>query len=114
LALSGLCTAGVVAGMLLVAMGLARLGRLIQFIPHPVTTGFTAGIATVIATLQLKDVLGLPIARQPAAYCEKAAALWDARHSTSFVELAIAATTLALLFSLPRVTKRIPAPLIAI
>jgi SulP family sulfate permease len=39
-------------------MGVARLGRLIQFIPHPVTTGFTAGIATVIATLQLKDAFG--------------------------------------------------------
>jgi SulP family sulfate permease len=42
-----------------------RLGRLIEFIPHPVTTGFTAGIATVIATLQIKDVLGLPIAQAP-------------------------------------------------
>ena len=49
---------GLMAGVLLVAMGVARLGRLIQFIPHPVTTGFTAGIATVIATLQIKDVFG--------------------------------------------------------
>jgi SulP family sulfate permease len=46
------------AGVLLFVMGAARLGRLIHFIPHPVTTGFTAGIATVIATLQIKDVFG--------------------------------------------------------
>jgi SulP family sulfate permease len=51
--LSGLLVAGFMAGAMLAAMGLFRLGRLIQFIPHPVTTGFTAGIAVVIATLQL-------------------------------------------------------------
>src|SRR5688572_20829432 len=51
--LPGLLTAGFMAGVMLVAMGLVRLGRLMQFIPHPVTTGFTTGIATVIATLQL-------------------------------------------------------------
>src|SRR3954453_15183187 len=53
--LSGLLVAGLMAGVMLVAMGLARLGKLMEFIPYPVTTGFTAGIATVIATLQLKD-----------------------------------------------------------
>src|SRR6202142_1625490 len=49
--LEGLLTAGLMAGVILIVMGVARLGRLIEFIPHPVTTGFTAGIATVIATL---------------------------------------------------------------
>ena len=73
--LSGLLTAGLMAGVLLVAMGVMRLGRLIEFIPHPVTTGFTAGIASVIATLQMKDVLGLPIAKMPDGYLEKLAAL---------------------------------------
>jgi SulP family sulfate permease len=66
--LSGLLTAGLLAGLILVAMGFARLGRFIEFIPHPVTTGFTMGIATVIATLQVKDVLGMPIARMPDGY----------------------------------------------
>ena len=51
------------AGVLLVAMGLARAGGFIEFVPYPVTTGFTAGIAVVIATLQLKDFLGLSVAR---------------------------------------------------
>jgi SulP family sulfate permease len=112
--LSGLLTAGLMAGLLLVAMGVARLGRLIQFIPHPVTTGFTAGIATVIATLQIKDVLGLKVGTLPDHYTAKVAALWAARSTTSGSELLVAATTLALLLLVPRAIKRVPAPLIAI
>jgi SulP family sulfate permease len=110
----GLLTAGLMAGALLVFMGLMRLGRLIEFIPHPVTTGFTAGIATVIATLQVKDVLGLPVSKLPDGYFEKLAALWDARGGASVIELGVAAATLALLLVWPRVTKAVPAPLVAI
>src|SRR5437879_2824074 len=112
--LSGLLTAGLMAGGLLVAMGAARLGRLVEFIPHPVTTGFTAGIATVIATLQLKDVLGLHVARMPDRFPDKVAALWAARGSASLVECGVAAATLALLLLAPRLTRRVPAPLVAI
>lgn len=116
--LAGLLTAGLMAGVLLVAMGAAGLGRLIQFIPHPVTTGFTAGIATVIATLQIKDVFALSIPHMPETYLEKVHALWTARGSASLADFATAATTLLLLLSLPRrlphVTARVPAPLIAI
>jgi sulfate permease, SulP family len=116
--LSGLLTAGLMAGVLLVAMGVARLGRLIQFIPHPVTTGFTAGIAIVIATLQLKDVFGLPIALMPETYLEKLLALWHARNQASVSEFAIAAATLLILIVLPRrfskLTERVPAPLFAL
>jgi SulP family sulfate permease len=109
-----LLTAGLMAGVLLVAMGLMRLGRLIEFIPHPVTTGFTAGIATVIATLQVKDVFGLSIGRMPDDYFGKIAALWAARHGASAQELAVAAATLALLLLWPRVTRAVPAPLVAV
>ncbi|MGZ3442699.1 MAG: SulP family inorganic anion transporter, partial [Polyangia bacterium] len=55
----GLLVAGLMAGVLLLLMGGLKLGNLIQFIPHPVTTGFTAGIAIVIGTIQLKDFFGL-------------------------------------------------------
>ena len=110
---AGLLTAGLMAGIVLVAMGLARFGRLIEFIPHPVTTGFTAGIGTVIATLQIKDVLGLQV-KLPDGYVEKIAAMWGARATLSFAELGVAAATLALLLVIPRLTKRVPAPLIAI
>src|SRR5438874_7693417 len=57
--LGGLLVAGLMAGVILMAMGALKLGNLIQYIPHPVTTGFTAGIAVVIATIQLKDFFGL-------------------------------------------------------
>jgi sulfate permease, SulP family len=112
--LSGLLTAGLLAGVILVGLGLARLGTLIQFIPHPVTTGFTTGIATVIATLQLKDVFGLTMGPMPDHYTDKLAALWQARHSARASELVVAVGTLALLIGVPRLTKKIPAPLVAI
>ncbi len=112
--ISGLLTAGLMAGMLLVVMGVTRLGRFIEFIPHPVTTGFTAGIATVIATLQIKDVLGLPIAKMPDSYVEKLDVLWSARAAVSLQELGVAAFTLAVLLLWPRASKALPAPLVAI
>jgi SulP family sulfate permease len=112
--LDGLLMAGFMAGVLLIAMGALRLGTLITFIPYPVTTGFTSGIATVIATLQLKDILGLSVVKMPDAYVEKLAALWGAKASASWPEVATAAATLTLLLTIPRVTKRIPAPLLAI
>ncbi|MCC6763788.1 MAG: C4-dicarboxylic acid transporter DauA [Deltaproteobacteria bacterium] len=111
---SGLLFAGMLAGLMLLAMGLAGAGRLIQFIPYPVTSGFTAGIATVIATLQLKDALGLEVAHMPEHFPAKVAALWAAHGTVSLPEVAIAATTLALLLVLPRLTDRVPAPLAAI
>src|SRR6185295_4464786 len=112
--MGGLLTAGLLAGILLVALGAARLGGLIRFIPYPVTTGFTTGIATVIATLQVKDVLGLQAGPLPEHYVDKLGALWAARGTARLSELAVAAFTLALLLSVPRVIKRIPAPLLAI
>lgn len=111
---SGLLTAGLMAGVILLAMGTMRLGRLIEFIPHPVTTGFTAGIAVVIATLQIKDVLGLPMGRLPDGYFEKIAALWSARGGASATEVTVAAVTLAVLLGWPRISRTIPSPLVAI
>ena len=57
--LGGLLMSGMMAGVILVAMGMARLGNLIKFVPYPVTVGFTAGIGMVIATIQIKDFFGL-------------------------------------------------------
>jgi sulfate permease, SulP family len=116
--LAGLLTAGLLAGFLLLAMGIARLGRLIQFIPHPVTTGFTAGIATVIATLQIKDVLALPILHMPETYLEKVRALWNAKGGASLADFLTALATLSILLVLPRripkLSARVPAPLVAV
>lgn len=121
--LTGLLVAGMMAGVILIAMGLARLGRLMQFVPHPVTTGFTAGIALVIAMFQLKDVLGLRACTAGAtAGCmprtegtlEYLAAVWHARGAVNYWDVGIAAVTVAALLFLPRILKRVPAPLVAL
>ena len=74
--LGGLLLCTLMAGLILIALGLMRAGRLIEFIPYPVTLGFTAGIGIVIATLQFKDLLGLSLAGQPSNYIEQLQGLW--------------------------------------
>src|SRR5690606_3580538 len=73
-----------------------------------------AGIATVIATLQLKDAFGLKLAESPESFIERLEAYWAARGTVSLAEVGIAAATLALLLLVPKVTRKIPAPLVAI
>jgi SulP family sulfate permease len=111
---SGLLVATLIAGVILVVMGIARLGQAIQFIPAPVTTGFTAGIAVVIATGQLNSFLGLGLENPPAHWAELVAALarhtYDVQASDAFIGL----FTLSLLVVFPRVTKKVPAPLVAL
>ena len=85
--LSGLLIASLMAGVMLVAMAQARLGRLIEYIPMPVTLGFTSGIAVVIATLQMKDFLGLSVSETPEAYLDKVSALIHNLPTTSGPEL---------------------------
>jgi SulP family sulfate permease len=111
--LGGLLIATFMAGMMLLGMGMARLGRLIQFVPFPVTTGFTAGIGVVIATLQLKDFLGLKTGPLPEHFPEKVVELARAAPSVRWEDLSIGALTLALLIIWPKITKKIPGPLIA-
>lgn len=111
---SGLLTAGMLAGVMLIGMGIFRMGSLIAYIPHPVTTGFTTGIATVIATLQIKDILGLTTAKLPDHFVEKVFALWEARSTARWEDFVAAGVTFALLVGLPRLTNKIPAPLVAI
>ena len=112
--LGGLILAGLMAGILLVIMGVSRLGGLIQFVPYPVTTGFTAGIAVVIATLQLKDFFGLTVAKMPDHYLGKVGALAAALPTLHWPDLAIGLFTLAVLILWPRVTRKIPGPLIGL
>lgn len=112
--LGGLLLATLMAGLLLVAMGLARLGDLIQFVPYPVTTGFTAGIAIVIGTLQVKDLLGLDTGKLPEHYLDRLAVLIRALPTSRWPEVTIGALTLAILLLWPRVTKRVPPPLVAL
>ncbi|HEY1555441.1 MAG TPA: C4-dicarboxylic acid transporter DauA [Kofleriaceae bacterium] len=111
--LRGLLLAGGMAGVILLVMGLARLGKLMEFVPHPVTTGFTMGIAVTIGGLQLKDALGVKLPPTE-GFLEYLGALWDARGGAHYGDVAIAAVTIALLLALPKILKRVPAPLVAL
>src|SRR5262245_17379355 len=112
--LGGLLLAGAMAGGLLVVMGLARMGQLIEFVPYPVTTGFTAGIAVVIGTLQLKDLLGLHTGALPDHFLERVGVLARALPTWRGADLAIGLLTLAALLLWPGRWKRVPAPLVAL
>ncbi len=93
--MGGLATAGLMAGVLLLAMGAARLGRLVEYVPEPVTVGFTAGIALTIAVLQVNDLLGLGIERMPEHFAGKVAAIISALPHFSWASALVAAITLA-------------------
>ena len=107
-----LCTS--MAGLILIAMGLLRAGKLIEFIPYPVTLGFTAGIGIVIATLQIKDLLGLTLHSQPAHYLEQLQALVVALPGAHGADMLVGAVCLGVLIVWPRWVPKIPAHLIAL
>lgn len=113
--LGGLLIATVMAGMMLVAMGLARMGRLLEYIPYPVTTGFTAGIGTVIAFLQIKDLLGLDMQGSGGVhFFDKLGAMIAALPTLHFDDLFIGALTFAVLLSWGRLKTPIPPHLVAL
>ena len=114
--LGGLAIATMLAGLLLIGLALLRFGRLIQFVPYPVTMGFTAGIAVVIATLQIPGLLALTLAPLPpdAHYPERAAALWRALPSIAWGDALVGSLTLALLLWWPRTKSRVPGALVGL
>ena len=112
--IGGLALATLMAGVLLFAMGVLRMGRMIEFVPYPVTTGFTAGIAVVIATLQLKDLLGLEIPQMPEHFVERVQAIALALPGAHAPDLAIGLLTLAVIALWPRFDRRLPAPLVGL
>lgn len=104
----GLLMATLMAGALLTVAGLLRIGTLIKYIPDPVTTGFTSGIAAVITVSQLKDVFGLSAAHVPADFIPKLQALWDARATLNPSALAVAAASFAAILLLRRLAPKVP------
>jgi SulP family sulfate permease len=112
--IDGLTVATLLAGVLLIAMGLAKLGSVIKFIPQPVITGFTSGIAIIIFSSQVKDLFGLRMGALPAEFLPKwSAILANAAHFTPNA-LAVSAATLVILILWPRVSHRIPGPFVAL
>jgi SulP family sulfate permease len=112
--LGGLLLATLAAGVILFAMGAARMGQFVEYVPYPVTTGFTAGIAVVIGTLQLKDFLGLDVPHMPEHYLERLGALLRALPTVRPADVVIGLLTLAMLVVWPRVSVRLPSPLVAL
>ena len=112
--LGGLLLCTMLAGLILISMGLLRAGRLIAFVPYPVILGFTAGIGIVIATLQLKDVFGLSISEQPQHYLEQISLLVRAVPSVQPGDTLVAAICLAVLILWPRWVPRVPGHLVAL
>jgi len=110
----GLVIATILAGLLLIAMGLARLGTIIKFIPYPVTVGFTSGIALIIFTGQLRDLFGLQIASVPSEFIEKLEVYGRHYSSLSWPSTLIGIATILIIVFWPRVTRRIPGSLVAI
>lgn len=104
----GLIIATFLAGLILLAAGFLRAGRLIQLIPEPVINGFTIGIAIVIATSQLKDLLGLAPGPVPAEFFAKLGALWQARETLNGAALAIGLITMVLIVVLRRPRPNFP------
>lgn len=112
--MDGLTVATIMAGAILVGLGVARLGAAIKFIPHAVTTGFTSGIAVIIFSSQVKDFLGLRMSAVPAEFVAK----WQS-YSTNLGSInpwavGIALLALALIVYWPRVSTRLPSPFLAL
>lgn len=111
---NGLAVATLMAGALLVLMGVCRLGAVIKFIPYPMTVGFTSGIALIIATTQIKDFFGLVIATPSAELIDKLSDYVHHFDSLNVASLLIGGVSLCIILLWPKVTKRIPGSIVAI
>lgn len=110
----GLLLATLLAGFAMLLFGVLRLGRFIRLMPTPVVVGFTAGIAIIIFASQLKEILGLSVAKEPAALLPKLSALWGAVGSFNAQAMLVAGVTLGVILLINRVLPRYPAFLIAL
>ncbi len=112
--LGGLTIATMMAGVLLVILGAARLGSAVKFIPHPVVTGFTSGIAVIIFSSQVKDFLGLRLASVPPDFLHKWEAYALAWSSASAPAIGVSVLALLIVVGWPRVSRSIPSPFVAL
>lgn len=112
--IEGLTIATLLAGIFLIIMGLVRLGSIIKFIPHPVVVGFTSGIALIIFSSQVKDILGLKIGAVPPDFIEKWMLYAQNFSSVNIASTAIGLGSVALIITWQRFIKKIPGSLIAL
>jgi SulP family sulfate permease len=111
---NGLIIATFLAGIMLVIMGVARLGAVIKFIPHPLIVGFTSGIALIIFSSQMNDCFGWQISNIPADFIGKWKVYVEHATSINLYAVLMAALTVAISICWPRITHKIPGSLVAI
>ncbi len=110
----GLAVATMIAGLILIILGFARLGSIIQFIPYPVTVGFTSGIAVVIASGQIRDALGLQMSAVPSEFLHKISAYADTIGTFNPWATGITLATILIILTVPRFFPRIPGSVVAL
>lgn len=110
----GLTIATFMAGFILIAMGFARLGNLLKYIPYPLIVGFTSGIAIIIFSSQIKDFFGLPIESVPADFIEKWKVYALNFGQINWIAVAIATFTIIIGLNFHRITTKIPGSIVAI
>ena len=112
--INGLIIATIMAGVILVIMGLARFGSIIKFIPHPVVVGFTSGIALLIFSTQIKDFFGLQIDKVPSEFFDKWIEYSFNFSTINFYAFGIAALALFIILIFPKITHKIPGSIVAL
>ncbi len=112
--ISGLLICGLLSGIILIFVGVLKLGTLIELIPYPVTVGFTSGIAVVIATFQIKDFFGLTIENFNGHYLDKIYLIFSSFNTFKPAELTVGLFTLLLLISWQKTKSKIPSALVAL
>ena len=112
--IEGLTIATMMAGIFMVFFGLMKFGSVIKFIPYPITTGFTSGIAVVLFSTQIKDFLGLSIEHVPSEFLEKWQVYLSNISTTQFTTLAVGLASLLIIILWPKINKTIPGSLVAL
>lgn len=112
--LDGLITSTIMAGIILIIMGVLKLGSLIKFIPKTITVGFTTGIAITLLSTQIKDFLGLKIENVPSEFIEKWKCYFENLNSINYYALGIGVLCVIIIAFWPKVNKTIPGSMIAL
>ena len=112
--IGGLAIATIMAGVMLVLMGVFKLGSIIKFMPYPIIVGFTAGIAVTIFSTQINDLLGLGIENVPAEFFEKWACYFENISKVNWWALGIGLASILIIVFTPKISKKMPGSLLAI
>lgn len=112
--MNGLIIATIMAGVILVIMGLARFGSVIKFIPHPVVVGFTSGIALLIFSTQIKDFFGLQMEKIPSEFFDKWIEYSFSLGTINYYAFGIAVLALFTIMIFPKITHKIPGSIVAL